>query len=132
MKVTRRFRYGLRAVAAIATSPAPLSAARIAKEQDLSPKYLEAILGALRQAGLLEARRGPRGGYRLAREPASIRLFDIMAALGDGQGLVDCVRCPESCARAPCCATRPAWALAGERIRAVWEGITVADVVGGI
>ena len=53
---------------------------------------MEPVLQALSRAGLLESLRGPRGGYRLARRPREIRLWEVVAggeeaeAGGGGQG----------------------------------------------
>jgi Rrf2 family iron-sulfur cluster assembly transcriptional regulator len=44
-------------------------------------RYLEQILQDLRRAGLVDAKRGPGGGYQLARPAAEVRLSDVVAAL---------------------------------------------------
>ena len=59
------------------------SLAEISKRQDISLPYLEQLFVKLRRAGLVEAVRGPRGGYKLAREISEIRVVDIFAAVDE-------------------------------------------------
>ena len=58
----------------------------LAAAQHLPAPMLEQLLLQLRRAGLLEARRGRLGGYRLARAASAIPLADVLAALGPGLG----------------------------------------------
>lgn len=58
-----------------------MSLAEIAKRQDISLPYLEQLFVKLRRAGLVEAVRGPGGGYKLARSPAEIRVSEILSAV---------------------------------------------------
>jgi len=54
----------------------------IAAAQQLPAPMLEQLLLLLRRAGLVEARRGRLGGYRLQRSPAQIAVADVLAAVG--------------------------------------------------
>jgi Rrf2 family iron-sulfur cluster assembly transcriptional regulator len=60
----------------------------IAAAQDLPAPMLEQLLLQLRRAGLVEARRGRLGGYRLQREPARIAVSEVLAAVGADIALV--------------------------------------------
>ena len=53
----------------------------IAERQAIPPRFLEQIFQDLKRAGLVASRRGPRGGYQLARPAVDIRLGDIIRAL---------------------------------------------------
>jgi Rrf2 family protein len=55
---------------------------QLAHRHDLPARYLEPVLQALVHAGILSGVRGPRGGYKLAREPAQITVEDILRATG--------------------------------------------------
>ena len=73
MKMSSQSRYGLRAMVAIAGSAqGPSRSEQLAEKEGVSKKYLDAILGSLREAGLLRTVRGPGGGYVLARPAARI------------------------------------------------------------
>jgi Rrf2 family iron-sulfur cluster assembly transcriptional regulator len=80
MRLTTKARYGLRALVHVAHR-GYASAQVIAEHQSIPSRYLEEIIGELRRAGLVVGKRGPRGGYRLARPPAEISLTDVLAAL---------------------------------------------------
>lgn len=86
MKLSTKGRYAMVALADLALAEAKsadelMSLAAIAKRQDLSLPYLEQLFVKLRRAGLVEAVRGPGGGYRLARSPDSIRISEVMEAV---------------------------------------------------
>src|SRR5438105_6818851 len=88
MKLSTKTRYGVRAVFDIAyhNSGHPTQARDIARRQEVPLRYLEQIFQELRRAHLVSAKRGPRGGYFLARPPESITLGDVVRAV---QGPID-------------------------------------------
>lgn len=84
MKVSTRVEYGMLALTDIAMhseSGSSVSAPDIAERQGISQKYLEQILTHLKQAGLIRAQKGLRGGYALTRPAGTIRLSEILNAL---------------------------------------------------
>ena len=88
MKLSTRSTYGMRALVelALASGRTPVSAALIAKRQDLSVAYLEQLLHRLKKEGLVTSIRGPRGGYLLARGPAHITMADVVRVLDGANG----------------------------------------------
>ncbi len=60
-----------------------VSLAAISKRQDISLPYLEQLFVKLRRAGLVEAVRGPGGGYKLARSPDAIRVSEMLEAVDE-------------------------------------------------
>ena len=80
MKLSTKARYGLRALVHVANR-GYASAQVIAEQQTIPSRYLEEIIGELRKAGLVIGKRGPRGGYRLARPADEIALSDVLGAL---------------------------------------------------
>ncbi len=84
MKISTKVQYGMLALTDIALyseSRSAVSGPDIAERQDISPKYLEQILTHLKQAGLIRAQKGLRGGYRLSRPAEQISIADILNAL---------------------------------------------------
>ena len=87
MKLSTKGRYAMVALADLALAEARaggeelMSLAAISKRQDISLPYLEQLFVKLRRASLVEAVRGPGGGYRLARNPADIRISEVMEAV---------------------------------------------------
>lgn len=98
MKLSTRSTYGMRALIelALASGRGPVSAALVAKRQDLSVAYLEQLLHRLKKQGLVTSLRGPKGGYVLAKDPARITMAEVVGVLdgtprlgnGNGQGAV--------------------------------------------
>jgi Rrf2 family transcriptional regulator, iron-sulfur cluster assembly transcription factor len=83
MRLSTKARYGLRALCHVAHR-GYASAQVIAEHQAIPSRYLEEIIGELRRAGFVVGKRGPRGGYRLARPPAEIVISDVLRALSGG------------------------------------------------
>ena len=83
MKLSTKGRYAMVALAdlAMASGDDHVSLAEISKRQDISLPYLEQLFVKLRRAGLVEAVRGPGGGYRLAKSADQIRISDVMQAV---------------------------------------------------
>jgi Rrf2 family protein len=81
----------------------------IAKNQDLSEKYLEQLFTLLRNAGLVKSERGSKGGYRLAKKAEEISAFDIFIALNGPLELVECSVNKECCERFSNCDTAGLW-----------------------
>lgn len=80
MRLSTKARYGLRALCHVANR-GYASAQVIAERQAIPSRYLEEIIGELRKAGLVVGKRGPRGGYRLAKPASEIAVADVLQAL---------------------------------------------------
>ena len=131
MKVNTRVRYGMRAVLRIADAygTAPVSINSISESEEISGKYLEQVVSPLRRAGLVISHKGVKGGYSLSRPPADISLHDVINALDSHPELVECVRRPEICDRAPDCVAHQIWCMLDSRLREFWRGISLADLL---
>src|SRR5882672_2495447 len=80
-------RKGLLAIAAVVdvalnARERPVSARKLAARHNLPPRHLEPVLQALVHEGIFNGVRGPRGGYKLARERKRISVADILRAAG--------------------------------------------------
>ena len=86
MIFTTKAEYGVRLLVELGRhhGGAPVSLKAIADAEGLPLAYLERIVALLKKAGLVESTRGAHGGYRLAREAASIRMDEAVMAL-EGQ-----------------------------------------------
>ena len=97
MRLSTRTRYGTRAMVELALAYPDLAVPvkDVARKQNLSAKYLEQIMSALKAADLVRSVRGMHGGYALSREPDSITLADVFHVLEGSAAPVDCVDHPE-------------------------------------
>ena len=83
VKLSNKGRYGVRALFDIAfhNDGRPTQIKDIAEREAIPARFLEQIFQDLKRAGLVGAKRGPRGGYHLARPAEEIRLGDVVRAL---------------------------------------------------
>ena len=85
MRLSARVDYALRAVVELASATAgaaqPVTADALAQAQGIPPKFLESILLQLRRGGVVNAQRGPEGGYWLARAANEITLADVIRVI---------------------------------------------------
>jgi Rrf2 family transcriptional regulator, cysteine metabolism repressor len=86
MRISVRAEYALQAVFDLATQKpgAPVKIADIARRQKIPQKFLELILATLRQAGIVESRRGADGGYLLAHPAVAITVGEVLRTI-DGE-----------------------------------------------
>jgi Rrf2 family protein len=94
--LTHKAKYALKALSHLARihaaeGPRPEPGARIAEEQAIPPKFLEAILGDLARHGYLQSRKGRGGGYWLARPPAEIHLGAVIRIFEGPLAPIPCV-----------------------------------------
>ncbi len=133
MRLSTQSRYGVRAVFDIAYHGGGegVQIKDIARRQEISPRYLEQIFQKLRDAGIVTSKRGPRGGYSLAKSPEEIRLVDIIRVTEGGLEPVFCVHPEKSgkdCDRVAKCVTRLIWKEAGEKLEDFFDSVTIQDL----
>ena len=113
MKLMTRSRYAIRALLELAKQPPGevLSLSIIAKRQRIKPNYLEQILFRLRQANLIKGKKGPGGGFSLARDPKKIRLKEIFDSVGETTAPLQCLlgKADKYCARVTPCPMQGCW-----------------------
>lgn len=95
----------------------------------LSAAYLEQVALKLKEAGLIIGKRGPGGGYKLARPAAKITVADVVEAVEGSMALVPCLDKAESCSAHDGCASRGVWGTLQNRIQETLQGITVDKLV---
>ena len=93
MMFSTKAEYGIRVLVELARrdGDAPVSLAEIATADELPLAYLEHLVARLRKAGLVESRRGARGGYLLARPAAEITMAEVVEALEGSIAPIECI-----------------------------------------
>lgn len=93
MKLSKRGEYGLKALIDLAASDSDdvIRIRELAQREQIPVKFLEQILLTLKNAGLLQSRRGVNGGYYLARPPEEITLGQIVRTLDGPLAPIRCV-----------------------------------------
>nr|WP_326125707.1 Rrf2 family transcriptional regulator [uncultured Oscillibacter sp.] len=132
MLISTKGRYALRVMADLAEHPAegyiPLK--EIAQRQEISEKYLEAIIKILVKARLLSGVRGKGGGYKLTRAPEEYTVGAILRLTEDSLAPVSCLTAEAPpCARAAACRTLPVWRRLDQIINEYLDSVTIADLL---
>lgn len=135
--LTSRAKYALRASVALAEQHPTggwTSAGELAEIADVPKKFLEAILTQLRDNGLVESRRGPAGGHRLAQEPATIAVADVIRCIDGPLAMTPCAsatafRACDDCVDIESCRLRHIMRRARDAAAAVLEQYSLADVL---
>ncbi|MDQ4040289.1 MAG: Rrf2 family transcriptional regulator [Actinomycetota bacterium] len=93
MMFSTKAEYGIRVMVELArrNGDAPVSLSEIAEHDGLPLAYLEHLVARLRKAGLVESRRGSRGGYLLARPAGDITMAEVVEALEGAIAPIECI-----------------------------------------
>lgn len=131
MLISTKGRYALRLMIDLAEHERdgyiPLK--EIADRQEISEKYLDAILRGLVKGRLIESLRGKGGGYKLSRSPAQYKVGDILRLTEDTLAPVACMEKNASpCARMAHCPTLPMWQALDLVINQFFDSFTLADL----
>ncbi len=113
--------------------------AEIAERDGLPLAYLEHLVARLRKAGLIDSRRGARGGYMLARPAEEITMAEVVEALEGSIAPIECISVGANgevvCAResdlAHVCPTKLLWTRVRGSIVSTLTQTTLADLVSG-
>lgn len=130
--ISTKGRYALRVMVDLAEHQdegfVPLK--EIAQRQEISEKYLEAVLKVLVRERILVGLRGKGGGYKLGKPPEQYKVGTILRLT---EGELAPVACLEShalpCSRAAQCRTLPMWEKFDQVVTEFFDGYTIADLM---
>lgn len=128
MKFSTKAEYGLKAIVNLAQCfPKQKTIKEIAIEEDISQKYLERLLGTLRDGGVVESSKGKLGGYFLAKNPKKIPVGEIIEIL-DGE--ISPMRCVgKFCAAEHKCPSSIVWNKLGQQIKKTLYDIKLDSLI---
>src|ERR1700751_973544 len=133
--LTAKGKYGLKALAYLSCLEAGerAQAVAISKAGNIPKKFLDAILGELRKAGVVFTKKGPSGGYMLARAPSDIKIGDVRRSIEGPLAPIGCASrsayepCPD-CKSVKACAVRLTMMKVRDAISEVLDRMTIADM----
>jgi len=134
--LTAKGKYGLKALVHLATlQPGTTTqAADIADANNIPKKFLDAILGDLRNAGIVFSKKGPGGGYLLARTPGEINVGQVIRTLDGPLAPIACASrtayqpCPD-CNDVKTCTVRITMSKVRDAMADILDQLTVADML---
>ena len=132
--LSQKTRYALRSLLYLAerSDDRPVQTADIAQTQQVPRKYLELIMLELKKAGMVTSRRGPGGGYVLARPAAEISFVEVLRVMDGPIAMVPCAslnfyaRCGD-CHDEASCAIRRVMGRVRDEVVAILGGTSLAD-----
>jgi len=139
MMFSTKAEYGVRVMVELARraggEPVPL--AEIAAHDGLPLAYLEHLVARLRKAGLVDSRRGSRGGYMLARAAEEITMAEVVAALEGSIAPIECISeaadgsivCSRESSPDHVCPTKLLWTRVRMSIVSTLRETTLADLL---
>lgn len=103
--------YAIRAAAALARIPLGrrADARQVARAAGVPVSYVPKVLQALGQAGIVSSRKGPGGGFHLARPAAEITLWDVLERVDDPARRTGCLLGQARCSDDAPCALHRQW-----------------------
>ncbi|MGI6783964.1 MAG: RrF2 family transcriptional regulator [Aminivibrio sp.] len=133
MKLSTKTRYGLRALLYMAErydgeKTVPLG--EIAKDQQVSEKYLEQLFIKLRRREIIQGVRGAQGGYLLQKDPREVTVASVVEALEGDITFADCLS-DGGCRNRDSCATHGLWTRLKDSIDEILGDTTLYDLVSG-
>ncbi len=134
--ISMRSKYALKALGYMARNPEKESflIAEIAQAEGIPKKFLEAILLTLKNNGILSSRKGPGGGYAMAKAPATVTIGAIVRSFEGDLAPVQCLSetahasCPE-CGDEDTCGIRLVMADVSQAVSSVLDTVTLADML---
>lgn len=131
MIVSTKGRYALRVMVDLAENAKdgriPLK--EIAIRQDISQKYIEAIMTLLSKHNLVDGVHGKGGGYKLNRKPEDYKVSDILKVTEGTLAPVACLECgADPCPKKDTCRTLSMWKKLDTLINDFFDGVTIADL----
>lgn len=108
--ISKKTKYALNALLYLGKhyNQGPVLIGQIAEEKNIPQKFLEAILLDLKNAGILNSKKGRGGGYYLIKSPEEVNIADVMRLFDGAIALLPCVthryyeRCEECTDEATC------------------------------
>lgn len=129
MKLGRLTDYAVLMLTELARRPGwRASAAEIAAASHVPEPTTAKLAKMLAKAGILDSRRGPGGGFQLARPAAQISVADIIAAIEGPIALIACAEGGGGCGLEGVCATRAAWAVVNQAVCQALRGVSLAQM----
>lgn len=131
MKFSTKTRYGLRAMMEIAKNEENKGVFQkdIAANQNISLKYLDHIIHALKVSGLIANVKGKKSGYTLTKPASRITVYEIHRAFEPGICVIDCLSRNVKCEREEQCAAKGFWGNLNNMITDYLKNVTLKDII---
>ncbi len=129
LRLSKKLLFAIEAVVDVAynAGPGPVRSVDISRRQGIPRRYLEQVLQQLVHHGILTGQRGPRGGYRLARERRRITVGEIIRIVRNLEGASDPANEADG-SEIGVKVVRPLWADMQREIFERFDKLTIEDL----
>jgi len=103
---------------------------RIAQRIKAPQNYLGKVLQGMVHQGLVVSQKGLNGGFRLAKTPAEIRLYDVVGYLEDLKAWEGCFMGKSTCSEVAPCSAHQRWGKVRDGYIDFLKNTTIADLKG--
>ena len=129
MQIPRKIEYALRAMIHLADHPEGVArGTEIARHEQIPKYYLEKVIRDLMHRGLVRARRGPGGGYQLARPADEVTFKDVIEAVEGPITLNVCVDGLRQCDMQPTCRMFRVWEEGQRSLLDIFSHTTILEI----
>ena len=141
MRLSKKGEYAIRALTEIGFESklrpnSLIQISTVAQRTNIPEKFLEQILLALRNGGILKSKRGVEGGYSLAKTPDELTLGEVIRLLDGPLAPIPCVSLtayePCSCPDEESCGLRIAMQQVRDAIAGILDHYTLAQLIGEV
>jgi len=129
MKVTTKTKYALLSLSEFDRMEKVISIRQLSEKYSISRKYLERIFCDLENCGIVEGKRGPKGGYKLSKPPSEITLKDIIKSLEKEVKVMDCEGIRLQCPFNENCKIIPFWKNLNKLIENYLASVTLEQIL---
>ncbi len=130
MRLTRAGEYAIRCILYLSAEGEGVLTSKkdIAARCAIPPQFLSKIAQELQKARIIDIKQGAKGGFILARDPASLTLLEVVEAMIGEIYLNDCIARPSQCNASPKCPVHKVWQKARNQLRETLASVTFKEL----
>jgi Rrf2 family protein len=129
ISVSKKVEYSVELIAYLSQrTDEVVSLSQVSEDLHLPYRFLGQLALGLRRGGIIEGREGKNGGYILAKNWQEKSMYDLLEALGENKGLVECLGKDSVCVRAGKCRIRRIWQRVEAGITDDLKGIKLNEI----
>ena len=131
MKINTKVRYGLRALIELGLheNKNGMLQKEIAENQQLSEKYLDPIIAALKTTGLIANVGGRKSGYILAKPKSEITIYDVYRSFEPELSIIHCSNKPVTCFLSRVCVANEYWMGLNDTMTSYLKRTTLQNII---
>lgn len=136
LKLSKKVEYALLAAQYLSTKDEDslATAKQMAQELNISFEFLSKCLQLMMKKNIIKSQQGIKGGYYLTNEPENISLWDIVTAIDEKVGIVECTLHTDNddgCEREDSCEIRDPMIIIQKKINNIFKTTTLKDISAG-